>query len=148
MNESKKLRRLVLVFEHKTFSNIFADNPVLWYCSIYILPPVEYKLFTLRQWTYMNMFMNLHGYVYLRTQDLYEHQTVIIYICVCIFENRRGIFYQAKCLSLFYSSALRAGWVLSSRSGRLGGWLPDLRNPYLIGWTCFIHHFWQSTCKW
>ena len=44
---------------------------------------------------------------------------------------------------IFYPSALRAGGVLSSRSGRAGGradWrsggrsggpLPDLRNPYL-----------------
>ena len=35
----------------------------------------------------------------------------------------------------FYPSALRAGGVLSSRSGRAGGRsggrLPDLRNPYL-----------------
>ena len=31
----------------------------------------------------------------------------------------------------FYPSALRAGGVLSSRSGRPGGRLPNLRNPYL-----------------
>ena len=31
----------------------------------------------------------------------------------------------------FYPSSLRAGGVLSSRSGRLGGRLPNLRNPYL-----------------
>ena len=31
----------------------------------------------------------------------------------------------------FYPSALRARGVLSSRSGRAGGRLPNLRNPYL-----------------
>ena len=38
-------------------------------------------------------------------------------------------------IELFYPSALRAGGVLSSRSGRAagrpGGRLPNLRNPYL-----------------
>ena len=44
-----------------------------------------------------------------------------------------------KVIDFFYPSALRAGGVLSSRSGRAGGRtggqaggrLPDLRNPYL-----------------
>ena len=35
------------------------------------------------------------------------------------------------CYDPFYPSALRAGGVLSSRSGRAGGRLPHLRNPYL-----------------
>ena len=38
----------------------------------------------------------------------------------------------------FYPSALRAGGVLSSRSGRVGGRLPNLRNPYLCNrWWIF-----------
>ena len=44
----------------------------------------------------------------------------------------------------FYPSALRAGGVLLSRSGRAGGLpggpLPDLRNPYLCNrLTDFLH---------
>ena len=40
----------------------------------------------------------------------------------------------------FYPSALRAGGVLSSRSGRMGGRLPNLRNPYLCNrLTDFLH---------
>ena len=40
----------------------------------------------------------------------------------------------------FYPSALRAGGVLSSQSGRAGGRLPDLQNPYLCNrLTDFLH---------
>ena len=50
-----------------------------------------------------------------------------VYLYVVLFPNVYSF--------LFYPSALRAGGVLSSRSGRaggrLGGRLPNLRNPYL-----------------
>ena len=56
----------------------------------------------------------------------------------------------------FYPSALRAGGVLSSRSGQAGGWaggrLPDLRNPYLCNrLTDFLHSkfcgiVWACSC--
>ena len=42
-----------------------------------------------------------------------------------------GILWSASVKIPFYPSALRAGGVLSSRSGQAGGRLLDLRNPYL-----------------
>ena len=59
------------------------------------------------------------------------------------FDNWKQKFRQDLACELFYPSALRAGGVLSSRSGRAGGRagglaggrsggrLPHLRNPYL-----------------
>ena len=59
-----------------------------------------------------------------------------IYPCVC-WPSEGGISLLQHCTRkhyekhVFYPSALRAGGVLSSRSGRVGGRLPNLWNPYL-----------------